>query len=136
VWRDLWRPCIEDETAEGDAARAHLLAVDSVEAKKSSAVVGAELGYRYEGSPVISEEPGDAPPHVIEYYVPTTWPGARLPHMWVQPGISVLDLLGDAYTLLRLTTEPDAATALGSAFAAIGAPFAVLDVQSDTTRAV
>ncbi len=136
VWRDLWRPWIEEDTPQGEAARAHLIEVASIEGQKSSAVVGNELGYRYENSPVICTEPGEPPPHILEYYVPTTWPGARLPHVWVRPGVSVLDQLGDSYTLLRLARDPAAPSALGAAFATIGAPFAVLDVTSDAARAV
>ena len=134
VWRAAWQPCIEDETPEGEAARAHLIELASVEGKKSSAVVGAELGYRYENSPIIAVEPGEPPPHVTETYVPTAWPGARLPHIWLQPGLSVHDCIKDGYTLLRLATAPQDSARLTREFAALGAPFSVLDIGSDAAR--
>src|SRR5262249_47501553 len=56
-WRDAYKPNIEDDTPEGRAALADLLAIAKEEAPKSFRVLGAELGYRYEGSPVICDEP-------------------------------------------------------------------------------
>jgi 2-polyprenyl-6-methoxyphenol hydroxylase-like FAD-dependent oxidoreductase len=136
VWRDAYRPWIEDDTPEGEAARKHLLDVASVEAHKSAGVVGAELGYRYVDSPIIFREPGEGPPHNIETYVPTTWPGARLPHVWMKPGVSVHDCIKDGYTLLRLGKDRADASALGEAFKALGAPFATLDIELGAPRDV
>ncbi len=136
VWRDAYRPWIEDDTPEGEEARRHLLEVASVEAHKSAGVVGAELGYRYVDLPIICREPGDGPPHEIETYVPSTWPGARLPHVWLAPGVSVHDRIGDGYTLLRLGRTHADASRLAEAFAAIGAPFAILDVEPGAPREV
>jgi 2-polyprenyl-6-methoxyphenol hydroxylase-like FAD-dependent oxidoreductase len=136
TWRAEYRPGIDQDTPKGKAALARLLEVAKVEAPKSSRVVGAELGYRYEGSPIIFDEPG-APPHNTEDYVPTSWPGARLPHVWIEPGkVSVHDRIADGYTLLRLgKTKADAAL-LKQAFAAVSAPFDVLDVGGGAARAV
>jgi 2-polyprenyl-6-methoxyphenol hydroxylase-like FAD-dependent oxidoreductase len=136
LWRDAWVPWIEDETPEGEAARQNLLGIASTEFNKSAEVVGAELGYRYEGSPIIAEEAGEPPPHVIERYVPTTWPGARLPHSWAAPGTSVHDLIGDGYTLLRLGGARADAGPLAAAFGRIGAPFQVLDIDGEGPRTV
>jgi len=136
VWRDAYRPDIAGDTPEGKAALAHLLELAAVEAPKSAAVVGAELGYRYVDSPIIAREEGEGPPHRIEKYVPTTWPGARLPHTWIQPGVPVQDSIKDGYTLLRLGKNGADASALGAAFKAIGAPFHVLDIAAEAPRAV
>jgi 2-polyprenyl-6-methoxyphenol hydroxylase-like FAD-dependent oxidoreductase len=136
VWRDAYRPCIEDDTPDGEAARKHLLDVAAVEAHKSASVVGAELGYRYVDSPVICREPGEGPAHNIETYVPTTWPGARLPHVWMTQGVSVHDCIRDGYTLLRLGKERADASGLRAAFTAVGAPFDVLDVEPGPPRDV
>jgi hypothetical protein len=35
-------------------------------------------------------------------YVPTAWPGARLPHAWLANGTAMHDRLGAGFTLLRL----------------------------------
>jgi hypothetical protein len=82
------------------------------------------------------DTPGEPPPHAVEEYRPTTWPGARLPHVWLEPGaVSVNDRIPDGYTLLRFDKNGDAAP-LQRAFAGIGAPFSVLDLDSDAARAV
>jgi hypothetical protein len=126
------RPEIEDDTPEGKAALANLLAIANDEAPKSFRVIGAELGYRYVGSPVICDEPGGPEPK-IEEYEPTSWPGARLPHVWLKPGeISVHDRIKDGYTLLRLGKNRADVSGLQSAFGEIGAPFSVLDIDDET----
>jgi len=68
--------------------------------------------------------------------VPTTWPGARLPHVWLEPGVSVHDRIGDGFTLLLLGgTAADAAGA-SRAFADARAPFSLLRIDSDAARQV
>jgi hypothetical protein len=135
-WRAAYRPDIEDDTPEGRAALANLLTIAREEAPKSFRVIGAELGYRYAGSPVICDEPGGPAPN-IEDYVPTSWPGARLPHVWLEPGkISVHDRIGDGFTLLRLGRNKAGASGLRQALSAIGAPFSVLDIDSEAALRV
>jgi hypothetical protein len=135
-WRDAYRPNIEDDTAEGKSVLANLLAIAKEEAPKSFRVIGAELGYRYAGSPVICDEPGGPEPNIDEYE-PTSWPGARLPHVWLEPGaLSVHDRIKDGYTLLRLGKTKADASGLQRAFGAIGAPFSVFDIDSDAPRRV
>jgi hypothetical protein len=99
-------------------------------------MIGAELGYRYVGSPLIWPEPGDGPEHNYEDYVPTTWPGARLPHVWLEDGTAMQDRIGDRYTLLRLGRAQGDASALEQAFAAYRAPFTMLDIPDDAPRDV
>ncbi|MFN0300668.1 MAG: FAD-dependent monooxygenase [Burkholderiales bacterium] len=136
TWRAMVRPGIDQDTPEGIAALARLLEVAKEEAPKANRVVGAELGYRYASSPVIFDEP-DAPPPITEYYVPTSWPGARLPHVWIEPGkVSIHDRIQDGYTLLRVGKSKADVAALKQAFAAINAPFHVLDVEGESARAV
>jgi 2-polyprenyl-6-methoxyphenol hydroxylase-like FAD-dependent oxidoreductase len=133
-WRASYRPDIFDDTRECKAALENLLALARDEAPKSFRVIGAELGYRYAGSPIVIDEPGGPKPN-LEEYEPTSWPGARLPHVWVKPGqVSVHDLIGDGYTLLRMGEDRADPSALRQAFAAIGAPFTVLDIDADAPR--
>jgi 2-polyprenyl-6-methoxyphenol hydroxylase-like FAD-dependent oxidoreductase len=62
---------------------------------------GVELGYRYDDSPVIAHESGlgDVDPLT---YRPNTAPGARLPHFFLEPGVSIHDRLGLYFTLIVL----------------------------------
>lgn len=134
-WRTRYRPEIRECGLAGAAARADLLAVAEVEQRKSNEMIGAELGYRYVGSPVIWEEPG-GPEQLFREYQPTTWPGARLPHLWRDDGTAVQDQIGGGYTLLRLGGSRADAEPLASAFARIGAPFATLDIPEPNVRDV
>ena len=98
-------------------------------------MIGAELGYRYVDSPIICNIPG-GPEHLFREYQPTTWPGARLPHVWLAGGSAMQDRLGDGYTLLRLGGSRHDVGALARAFAVIGAPFTVLDVADAPAREI
>jgi hypothetical protein len=96
-------------------------------------MIGAELGYFYV-SPLIASEPGDPPPYDFIEYNPSTSPGVRLPHVWLAGGDAMQDRIGDGYTLLRIGGARHDASALQKAFAAIGAPFQVLDVPDPAAR--
>jgi hypothetical protein len=134
-WRAQYRPEMRDQTAAGEAARAHLTRIAAVEQPKSNEMIGAELGYRYVGSPIIAEEPG-GPEHLFREYVPSTWPGARLPHVWLEGHAAMQDRIGPGYTLLRLGRAAHDTSALERALGAHGAPFALLEVPDDVARAV
>jgi hypothetical protein len=134
-WRSQYRPDIRDATPEGQATRDRLAAVANVEQRKTNEMVGAELGYRYVGSPVIWEEPG-GPEHLFREYVATTWPGARLPHVWLDDGRSVHDVIGDGFTLLRLGGSKADSRNLDRAMRERRAPFSVLTIDDRTARDV
>jgi 2-polyprenyl-6-methoxyphenol hydroxylase-like FAD-dependent oxidoreductase len=134
-WRSQWKPGFRDATPEGQAKRDHLAAIADVEQRKTNEMIGAELGYRYVDSPIIDNVPG-GPEHLFRDYQPTTWPGARLPHVWLEDGRAVQDLIPtEGYTLLQLRPDRDA-SALQAAFAARGVRFTVLDIAGEAARAV
>ncbi len=133
-WRGEWKPNIRDNTPEGAATRAHLAAVADVEQRKTNEMIGAELGYRYVGSPLIWQGEGEGPEHDFRIYRPTTWPGARLPHVWLDDGSAMQDRIGDGYTLLRLGGSSADVDALGAAFQRLGAPYHVLDIPDPIAR--
>jgi 2-polyprenyl-6-methoxyphenol hydroxylase-like FAD-dependent oxidoreductase len=134
-WRSQYRPNIRDATPDGEATRDNLARVANVEQRKTNEMIGAELGYRYVGSPIIWEEPG-GPEQVFRDYVPTTWPGARLPHAWLDEGRSVHDVIGDGYTLLRLGGSAADTSGLARAMRAFGAPFEELPIDATAPRNV
>jgi 2-polyprenyl-6-methoxyphenol hydroxylase-like FAD-dependent oxidoreductase len=134
-WRSQYRPNIRDASPEGHATRENLARIANVEQRKTNEMIGAELGYRYVGSPIIWEEPG-GPEHLFRDYVPTTWPGARLPHVWLREGCSVHDAIGDGYTLLRLGGTNADTSGLEGAMRAAGAPFNSLTIAESAPRDV
>ena len=136
-WRSMYRPNIRDATPAGEETRGNLIKVADVEQRKSNEMIGAELGYRYVDSPLIWPEPGEGPEHNIMAYVPSTWPGTRLPHVWLKDHTAPQDRIGygDHYTLLRLDGRADAA-GLDTAFEAIGAPFKLLALDEPHAREI
>ena len=143
-WREKWRPEIMDDTDEGAQCR-HTLAQAAAEERWQADLPGIERGYRYTGSPVIAPAegtPGGSGPDPAGYrYAPTTWPGARLPHIWLDDGNPLHDMLGDCYTLLLLPVSASAsaleyARELALAFLGLGAPLDVVEVTSATAQAV
>ena len=61
---------------------------------------GLQVGYRYEGSPIVI--PDGTPPTPDDHgnYVPTARPGSRAPHAFMADGRSTLDLFGRGFVLL------------------------------------
>ena len=130
-WRAAYHPDIRKNTPEGTAIRAEMAKRFDVEQRKVTEILGIEAGYRYAGSPVIWPEPGDGPDPDNPQYVPTTWPGARLPHVWLKDGTALHDRLGQGYTLLRLGATKLDTSNIERALRATGAPLDVLDIEDD-----
>ncbi len=86
---------------------------------------GLNFGYFYDHSPIIAYD-GEAPPsYSMGEVTPSTVPGCRMPHFWLDGG-SVYDALDLDYTLLRF--DPSAnIDPIVSAAAAAGLPLKVLD---------
>jgi hypothetical protein len=85
-------------------------------------------------SPAICDIPG-GPEHLFRHYEPTTWPGARLPHVWLDDGTPIQDRIpAQGYTVLRLGGSRADATGLAKAIAAHGAPAQVLDLPDAVAR--
>jgi 2-polyprenyl-6-methoxyphenol hydroxylase-like FAD-dependent oxidoreductase len=134
-WRSQWRPEITENTAAGRAIRDNLGKVADVEQRKVNEMVGAELGYRYVDSPITDNIPG-GPEHLFRDHQPTSWPGARLPHVWLQNGVPIQDRISNqAYTLLCLN-DRHRTVPLERAFRARSVPFNVLQVASEPARAI
>jgi hypothetical protein len=107
-----------------------------VEQRKVTEILGIEAGYRYVDSPVIAPESGVAPGAADTRYTPTTWPGARLPHVWLDDGSAIHDRLGDGYTLLRLGPSPPDTSSFEGALRATGAPLDVQTLADAAARAI
>jgi 2-polyprenyl-6-methoxyphenol hydroxylase-like FAD-dependent oxidoreductase len=134
-WRALWKPYIRDNTPEGAALRAEISRVTDIEQRKSNEMIGAELGYRYVDSPIICDIPG-GPEHLFRTYEPTTWPGARLPHVWLEDGTPIQDRIPEGYTVLKLGRTKADAGGLERALNSFGAPTNVLEISDPAARAV
>jgi 2,4-dichlorophenol 6-monooxygenase len=95
---------------------------------------GVEMNQRYASSAVVSDgtpEPAFNRDHEL-YYQATTWPGAHLPHVWVeQHGVrkSTIDLVGKGrFTLLTGIGGECWTQAAAAVEAAYGMPFDVVSI--------
>ena len=125
-----------DRTPEGARARAEIAARFDVEQRKVTEIQGIEAGYQYVDSPIVWPESGVRPDPDARAYTPTTWPGARLPHVWLDDGTALHDRIGDGFTLLCLGGTQADTEGLAQALRAIGAPLDVLEIADETARAV
>jgi 2-polyprenyl-6-methoxyphenol hydroxylase-like FAD-dependent oxidoreductase len=129
-------PRIEEDSEEGkglrEKARVAILRTRAKEFQHDSA--GIELGYRYENSPICVSD-GTSPPAIDHgLYVPSTWPGARAPHVWLKDGRSTVDLFGRGFTLLALSsTETDCAAFIAAARKA-GMPLDLVTLDEPVVR--
>jgi 2-polyprenyl-6-methoxyphenol hydroxylase-like FAD-dependent oxidoreductase len=131
-------PLLEEDSEEGnrlrEKARAAIMRTRAKEFQHDS--VGIELGYRYEGSPICISD-GTSPPALDHgLYVPSTWPGSRAPHVWLQDGRSTLDLFGRGFTLLALSSEPADTSAFTTAAKKVGLPLDVVLLDEPRARDV
>jgi 2-polyprenyl-6-methoxyphenol hydroxylase-like FAD-dependent oxidoreductase len=127
------RPGLDDEGPAGRELR-RLLA-DEIQRVKAPEFypLGLILGHAYEGSPIVVADGTPAPPNDSVVYAPRARPGARIPHAWLAPGISLFDRLGPELTLLRF--DPDAhAGGLEQAIAKRGLPVRTVTVDEPEIR--
>src|SRR5208282_1026124 len=133
-WRAAYYPSIRDNTAEARSRRAEMIRLIDEGQRKSHEMDGIELGYRYLDSPLIWPEPGESPDPNNPVYEPTTWPGARLPHVWLSDGTALHDQIGEGYTLLLIGAARDEAAGILQAFGERGAPLDSIEVPDTRAR--
>ena len=99
---DLHLANLHREDVEGDASRKVIGSLITEVFTREYNSLGASLGYRYSGSPVIVDDGTPEPADDIVEYVQTARPGHRLPHAWLVDGRSTLDLVEKVYTLIEV----------------------------------
>jgi hypothetical protein len=98
---------------------------------------GIELGYRYNGSPVIvpDREKTEEPEFKHRSYVPSTWPGARAPHVYLKNGkTSIFDLFGTGrdFSIVDFTTGGDYAKIFKLVAQEMGMPLKAVHLPDET----
>jgi hypothetical protein len=92
---------LDGDSAEAALKRAEVAGTIAELGNAENESWGVELGYRYDDSPIIAAEPN--PPAIDPLcYRPSTWPGARLPHLFLADGRAVHDILGLYFSLVAL----------------------------------
>ncbi|HSP49627.1 MAG TPA: FAD-dependent monooxygenase [Pseudolabrys sp.] len=129
-------PDIEKDSPAGNAARraaGEMLAGFG----EQFASIGVQLGARYDGSPLI-EADNDPPADSFVTYTPSSVPGGRTPHFWLNHGrsrgSSLFDQLDPGFTLLRLGPRAPDASAMIAAAARRNIPLKLLDIPDADAR--
>jgi 2-polyprenyl-6-methoxyphenol hydroxylase-like FAD-dependent oxidoreductase len=134
VWgKALVRPHMEEDSERGDKIRAEVRDFVIREKTRQFRSLGAQLGYRYTGSPIIISDGTDLPPLEYGDYCPSSVPGCRAPHLWLDDGSSIFDHFGSGFTLLKLDPAADTAP-LERIAANVGMPLKVLTFDSNAMR--
>jgi 2-polyprenyl-6-methoxyphenol hydroxylase-like FAD-dependent oxidoreductase len=96
---------------------------------------GLNFGYYYDKSPIIAYDEGTPPPYGMADFTPSTVPGCRVPHFWLDDGRSLYDALGPDYTLLRFDTAIDVSNLMSEA-ARAQVPVRLLDAASSESAGI
>ena len=120
---------IESDGARGDAARAALGKAAYELNVQQYCCGGLNFGYFYDASPIIAYDGEPAPRYTMYDFTPSTVPGCRTPHLWLDDGRSLYDALGADYTLLRFDRGVGV-HALVEAARSSGVPLDVIDVSA------
>jgi 2-polyprenyl-6-methoxyphenol hydroxylase-like FAD-dependent oxidoreductase len=127
-------PEIEAEGPAGDEVRDRIGRAAYELNVQQYCCAGLNFGYYYDQSPVIAYDGETPPSYSMGSFAASTVPGARVPHVWLPDGHSLLDELGPAYTLLRLDPTIDVSP-LTNAAARSGVPLAVIDIDRNNATA-
>ncbi len=129
----LYRPGLEEETAEGEALRR--VTREEIIATKTAEfyALGVVLGYCYRNSPVVVDDGTTAGWRPSRTYVPAAHPGCLAPHHWLDGDVSLYDLFGDGFTLLVLDDSIDTAAVERDA-AETGAPLKIVRIEDPAVR--
>jgi len=117
------------DDAAGDACRRRIGSRLASSLHQEWNSLGVDLGYRYDGSPVVVGDGSPPTPDDPSQYVPTSRPGHRAPHTWLSDGRSTLDLFGPGFTLLRLDASGEDVSALLDAARDCGMPLRLVDLD-------
>lgn len=133
AWKDTPDPAaVCDETDEGARVRAALGRRLRESTRVEWESMGLQIGHRYEDSPICIPDGSPPTPDDFRVYVPTTRPGSRAPHCWLEEGRSMLDLFGTGFTLLVFPgAHTHSAEMLGGAFRERGMPLRVVEIHND-----
>ena len=130
---EAYDPIIHEDSAQGAAARAKFgrLILDLGNAENDS--YGIELDFRYRGSPIVCGEGGE-PAWDPLAYTPSTWPGSRPPHLFLEDGSAIFDHFGQWFTLLRFAEED--AGPLVAAAETRNIPLKLVDIRDEKAAAL
>jgi 2-polyprenyl-6-methoxyphenol hydroxylase-like FAD-dependent oxidoreductase len=119
---------IEEPGSRGELARREIGRLTYDINVQQYACAGLNFGSFYDRSPIIVYDGAKHPGYTMDSYIPSTVPGCRTPHVWLEDGTSLYDAMGPEFTLLRFDPELDVAP-LQSAAHSRRLPLKVLDLR-------
>src|SRR5947209_8640778 len=126
---------IDDEGPHGELARKEIGRLTYEINVQQYACAGLNFGSYYDRSPIIVYDGAEHPPYTMDSYTPSTVPGCRTPHVWLENGVSLYDAMGPEFTLLRFDSALDV-SALQSAAHSRRLPLKVLEVPKTSAANV
>jgi 2-polyprenyl-6-methoxyphenol hydroxylase-like FAD-dependent oxidoreductase len=126
---------IERADALGDAARERIGSAAYDIDVTQQCCAGLNFGYCYDESPIVAHDDEAPPAYRMGDFTPSTVPGCRTPHLWLDGGRSLYDALGAEFTLVRADPHAEVDGLVGAA-ARHRVPLAVLDIDTADARAL
>jgi FAD binding domain len=127
-------PALEAEGRAGETSRRRAGEYLANHARAEFNIPGFTFGARYDGSPIVVNDPAPSPPDTPTAYVPTGKPGGRAPHVWLPDGRSLFDCFGFEWTLLCFGDNERQADAFLAAASEIGLDIKVVSVDDEEAR--
>ncbi len=125
---------IEDQTEVGEQTRRRIgQAIYDLNVQQYCCA-GLNFGYFYDNSPIIVYDGEKAPAYSMGSFTPSTVPGCRTPHIWLDNGSSLYDVVGSDYALLRFDPLVDVAP-IKTAAAAKQVPLRIIDLPAHQKKA-
>jgi 2-polyprenyl-6-methoxyphenol hydroxylase-like FAD-dependent oxidoreductase len=119
----------------GDAARARLGREAYELDVQQQCCGGLNFGYFYARSPIIAYDGESHPAYTMYDFIPSTVPGCRAPHLWLNDHRSLYDALGPDYTLVRIDSSAHVSGIIEAA-AQRSLPLLVVDVDTSDARSL
>jgi hypothetical protein len=125
---------IEGEDEDAENLRREAGAYLDAHGRAEFNIPGITFGARYDDSPIVVGDGSTPPPDVANTYVPSAKPGGRPPHLWLDATLSLYDLFGFEWTLLRLGDAPPDVSDFERAASRVGAKLKVVEIARKDVR--
>jgi len=126
-------PDLYHEDAVGEAERTTMSKMILELGNIENESLGIEVDDRYVSSPVVWQDIVE-PPREMDKYTPSTCPGMRAPHVFLESGEAIFDLMGTDFTLVRFT-DADVGPLMEAAEAR-GIDIRLLDIRDANAHAI
>ena len=122
--------CVDDDTTEARDLRSRIRQYYQ-EHDGENKDFGIEMDYRYQSHVIVSDEAGSEPAWTPSGYTPTTWPGSRPPHLFLNDGSAIFDHFGQEWTLLNFSCTDSGCGLLEEAARDMSVPLIKIDFYNE-----